>query len=228
MAMRRTTVDGRKLGKPVEEVAGEESVRKSKDLKYVEKEGGEIARTIMPLGLEADEAVGLIPQKRKIVIRGLSPNRFNVLVAGIRSGLTRRSACKLAGIRYDYMVEWVKRGNEGEEPYTAIAWILDQAGAELERKLLNSLIEAGTVEKKYTEVTKETISDSDTGKEIVKEKSMEKVKFPSWGAALAVLERVNPEYRLENANVDDGGGNTVEEDLLMMDGTSLGIAKKEE
>lgn len=233
------TEDGRQLGIPVKNLVPKEYqdvipnpaswTNPNEGPKRIDKwrnAAHKISRTLMPLAMEPDGPVD-VGLPKKVRLNGLSQNRFNVLIAAMRSGMAKSSACKLAGISTTTLNKWEKLGSQGQEPYVAVYAFLEQVKAEFEKKLLDSIITAGTTRTDYVEsVTERTVTD--TGGEIEKTRIVEKVSLPKWAAAAWLLERRNPEYRLENKDEEKPEQNTAEEDLLLMDGTSLGLVEENE
>lgn len=183
-----------------------------------------IARKLFPLGEGPNPKVEEVPGK-KYRIRELTQVRFNALIAGIRCGMTKEGACALAGIRRESLNTWIEKGERGMYPYTAISDAIKHAEAELQKELLEAIIAAGTREKLYQEITTETMRD-DSGREVTKTKTMEKVSLPKWSAVAWLLERINPAFRLDNnGNGAENLENSPEQDLLMMEGTSTGTVE---
>ena len=62
--------------------------------------------------------------------------RFKTIVGAIRDGLSRQAASSLAGICPRTLYLWQQRGRKGEKPYDKFIQDMDQAEAELERKVV--------------------------------------------------------------------------------------------
>ena len=61
-----------------------------------------------------------------------TPKTINQAEAAIRSGLSAELAAKTIGISRRTWFRWMKRGKEGERPYTRFVGAVHQAEAELE------------------------------------------------------------------------------------------------
>ena len=85
----------------------------------------------------------------------LNQKRQDIIVEAIAGGATARSACKSAGIDEHTMVNWIKRGKDGIEPYLTFFTAIEQAKAAYEEftnrvsenaiKNIAAKIEAGDV-----------------------------------------------------------------------------------
>lgn len=183
----------------------------------------EMTRTRLPLALQDDGDVETAGQKFRM--RGLNQARFNALYAALSEGMTITGACQFAGIVYESYRTWMKKGSEGHYPYTVLYAALKEAEAALERKLINAIITAGTEKEVYTETTYEHGID-EHGLETEKTKTVEKTLHPKWQAAAWMLERTRPEFRLNADTAPLDTGNSEDDDLLAMDGTSMGTVSE--
>lgn len=181
-----------------------------------------MCRTLMPLALETDGEVELAGKRTRI--RGLNQNRLNVLVSAFQNGMTQRGACQLAGISETTYRDWMLWGEQGRIPYNIFYHTMIQTHAEYENKLIMAILAAGTEREEYEEVTKKQELDPATHELVtVERKIASKFKHPRFEAALALLERKFPEWRLDRADQNDKSTvNSGEDDLLAMDAVTTG------
>lgn len=195
--------------------------------KYRPKERRRIARmnamtrTFAPLGLTEDGEIK--HQKHKFHCKGLNQARFNALVGALRLGATIKVACDLAGIHQSTYCNWMRWGAEGKKPYTYVYLAFRQAEAELNMELLDGIKKAGLEDEDYCEVTLER--NKFTGEVQVK-RIQSKRRTKQWNAAAWLLERSNPDYRLNNDAIGGAEEQTLDEDLYMIDALSSGRATK--
>lgn len=190
-----------------------------------------ISRTRLPVGEELQEADEPIKwedkQAKSYKITGLTQARCNTLVAAIRVGMKLSTACELAGIPISTYHTWRKRAEEGKYPYTVFIAALQEARLSVEKELLESLLKAATQKDSYVETIQyETVDENGQVVGYSKRTKQEKVIPPQWKASAWLLERLNSDFCLSKKQEEkEDKGNTPEQDLLMMDGTSTGEAQ---
>jgi hypothetical protein len=69
----------------------------------------------------------------------LTPELAKRILASIRAGNYKSTACQAAGIHRDTLNDWEHRGARGEEPYAEFSDALQKAEATAERKLLRQI-----------------------------------------------------------------------------------------
>lgn len=69
----------------------------------------------------------------------LTPEVQETIIAAIRSGNYKATACSLAGIHRDTLHSWEVRGAAGEEPFASFSDALQKAEAEAEADLLTEI-----------------------------------------------------------------------------------------
>lgn len=242
----KVTKDGRVLGKEIIEyvpehlrniipdydpnasTGKEHKVQERRKIYHAPKS---ISRTRLPEGEELKEVEEPIQlgdkQAKTYKITGLTQARCNTLVAAIRVGMKLSTACELAGIPVNTYHGWRKRAEEGKYPYTAFIAALQEARLSVEKELLESLLKAATQRDSYTETTEyETIDEHGQVVGYSKRTKQEKVIPPQWKASAWLLERLNSDFCLSKKQDEkEEQGNTPDQDLLMMDGTSTGEAR---
>jgi hypothetical protein len=72
------------------------------------------------------------------------PTKLDDLLAkricdSVAAGNTRRCAAQAAGIAYSTLKEWVRRGDEGEEPFAAFLARLEKADGEAEERHVRNI-----------------------------------------------------------------------------------------
>lgn len=228
------TKDGRLLGKPFANMIPKKfqnvipEAPSYSDPSYSKKDRASrqahaISRTLAPLAMQPDDDIAFNGKKYRI--RGINQAKFNILVSCYQSGMTKTRACQLAGISIFTFNDWLKKGEDGMYPYVYITLAIREAEAALEKQLLDAIIAGGTMKEQYEESVEEYSMDAE-GKTTEKAKISKKVKHPQWQSAAWLLERRNPAYRLDQVEQPATTTNTGDEDLLMMDGTSLGLVQE--
>lgn len=187
-----------------------------------------IVRQRMPLYLTEDGEVD--HEKYKFRIKGLNQARFNVFIAGMTLGMTRTGAARQAGIPQSSLEGWMRKGRDGREPYTYISGLIDAMEAELEERLILSLMEAATQGREWVEriVEREAYEDPATHEKcwrIVKVKETTKTRLPNPQYAAWLLERRFPDYRPPARNDSQGedDGNNANDILAAMDAVTIGL-----
>lgn len=66
----------------------------------------------------------------------LTPEVQDVIVKAVRAGNYRVTAAALAGVHRNTILNWVARGDEGEEPFASFAVALEMAEAESESEMV--------------------------------------------------------------------------------------------
>lgn len=242
----KVTKDGRVLGKEIIEYVPEHlrnvisdydpNATTNREHKVMQKRKvyhapKSISRTILPTGEELKEVEEPIQlgdkQAKTYKITGLTQARCNTLIAAIRVGMKLSTACELAGIPVNTYHGWRKRAEEGKYPYTAFIAALQEARLSVERELLESLLRAATQRDSYVETTEyETVDENGQVVGYSKRTKQERVIPPQWKASAWLLERLNSDFCLSKKQEEkEDKGNTPEQDLLMMDGTSTGEAQ---
>lgn len=242
----KVTKDGRVLGKEIIEYVPEHlrdviadydpNANTNKEHKVMEKRRiyhapKSISRTRLPTGEELQEVEEPIQledkQAKTYKIAGLTQARCNTLVAAIRVGMKLSTACELAGIPQNTYHNWRKRAEEGKYPYTVFIAALQEARLSVEKELLESLLKAATQKDSYVETIQyETVDENGQVVGYSKRTKQEKVIPPQWKASAWLLERLNSDFCLSKKQEEkEDKGNTPEQDLLMMDGTSTGEAQ---
>lgn len=227
-----TTEDGRILGEKIgnyipnelrDKIPSSDASKRSKTRKATWAIS-QMCRTRMPLALSPDGEVEIGEKKTKL--RGINQAKFNALIAGLKTGMTKPAAAKLAGISHMALYNWLNRGEKGEMPYVYIAAAIKEAEAELELELMAQIKNAGIQTMSFKETTEEE-STNEHGETTYKAKTVTKERLPTWNACAWILERTRPEYRL-STDITEHNAPDIDAELEAMKNISAVRPKQEE
>ena len=120
----------------------------------------------------------------------ISPKIREIIITGIKSGMTYKAACDLAGIGQTTFYRWQELGETEQSGVYREFWQeLKNAEAEIQQRMLDVVRESA--EKGTEEVTKVTRRDANGN--IVETVETLKSSPRDWRAAMTFLERRNPE-----------------------------------